>query len=145
MALAVASPVEGKSAPGLSSRFWISFLTAVSPVLVILVVPRAVQRWQALAAVILLSPVVGYTSTRFFRGDVAKASIVDVTLAVWAVLAVCAPLIYVVGPAILLVIFGAAFWATQWSGRYRFATIVLLLTLGLLYATSMRLTGWWSG
>jgi hypothetical protein len=114
-------------------------------VLVILVVPTAVQRWQALAAVILLSPVVGYTCTRYFRADAAKASIADVTLAVWAVLAACAPLIYVVGPAIPLLVFGAAFWATDWRGRYRLAAGASILMLGLLYATSMRLTGWWSG
>ena len=116
-----------------STRFWIAFATAVLPLLVFLSIPRATQNGPALIGVLLLSPVVGWLLVTLFRSDAKRSSVIDVALAVWAVLFISAPLVFVVAPAVPFLAFVAAFWGTQWRGRYRGAALLLVGVLAGLY------------
>src|SRR6266568_6545103 len=75
-----------------STRFWIAFATAVLPLLVSLSIPRATQNGPVLLGGLLLSPVVGWLLVTLFRSDAKRTSVIDVALAVWAVLFISAPL-----------------------------------------------------
>ena len=116
-----------------STRFWIGFATAVLPVLVFLATPRDTRNSWTLPITLLASPIIGWLLVWPFRPDARRVSVVDVTLAVWAVLLVSAPFVFVVALAVPFLAFGAAFWGTQWKGRYRGAALLLVGVLTGLY------------
>jgi hypothetical protein len=109
-----------------------SFGAAVLPVFVLLCVPRGSPR-PVLPAALLLSPILttAVVNVLQFRGE--RFSVVDVTLAVWAVLFISVPLVFVVAPVVPIMVFGAALWATRWRGRHRGAAALLVVVLAGTY------------
>ena len=125
--------------PARSTRFWIGFLTVVLPVLFFLWIPKAALGWPEAVAAVVLSPVIGCAMTRCFRSDVALATVLDVSVAVWAALVISAPLVLIIGPAIPVLAFGVAYWAATWKGRHRGPTVLLILVLPALYWAGVSL------
>jgi hypothetical protein len=112
--------------------FWIGFAAAVVAVFVFLCTPRGAAR-VTVAVALLLSPIVASLVVRLFREDSKSFSIIDPTLAVWAVLFVSVPFVIVFAPIVPILVFGAAFWGAHWKGRYRGAAALLILVLACFY------------
>lgn len=117
-----------------STRFWIGFATAVLPLLAFLAtLPWSARNAWTFPIALLASPSIGWLLVRLFRPDARRVSLIDVTLAVWAVLWISAPFALVAGLAVPFLVFGAALWGTQWKGRHRGAVLLLVGVLTGLY------------
>jgi len=123
-------PRAGRAAG--SAPFWISFGAAVLPVVALLLMPRGTPG-LILPVTLLLSPIVATVGVNVLRPWGERLSVIDITLAVWAVLFISAPLVLIVAPLLPILMFSAALWGTRWRGRHRGAAALLILVLGGTY------------
>ena len=95
--------------PTAYAPLWIGFGAAVLPVFVFLCMPRGSPR-PILPLALLFSPIMATLVVNLLQLKSKSVSVIDVTLAVWAVLFISAPLVLIVAPLVPILVLGAAFW-----------------------------------